>query len=131
MKHYKISNLLNDSTVSKFVTKKWIKVNDLSIDQYSVNKSIKFKTSMLRLNLCDYSDAYILAKGAIDLIAAAAAAANESDEAEKDIAFKNNAPSQYFDISSLLEYSMTNEILFYLKLFYDITKFMELLQRRN
>ena len=130
MKHYKISNLLNDSTVSKFVTKKWIKVNDLSIDQYSVNKSIKFKTSMLRLNLCDYSDAYILAKGAIDLIAAAAAA-NESDEAEKDIAFKNNAPSQYFDISSLLEYSMTNEILFYLKLFYDITKFMELLQRRN
>ena len=30
MEHYKISNLLTDSTVSKFVTKKWVEVNDLS-----------------------------------------------------------------------------------------------------
>ena len=29
MEHYKIYDLLNDSTVSKFVTKKWIEVNDL------------------------------------------------------------------------------------------------------
>ena len=53
MKHYKISKLLNDSTVSKFVTTKWVEVNDLSSGQHSVNKSIKFKTSMLRSNLCD------------------------------------------------------------------------------
>ena len=33
MEHYKISNLLNNSTVSKFMTKKWIKVNDLSSGQ--------------------------------------------------------------------------------------------------
>ena len=47
MEHYKISKLLNDSTMSKFVTKKWIEVNDLSSSQYSVNKNIVFKTSML------------------------------------------------------------------------------------
>ena len=54
MKHYKISKLLNDLTESKFVTKKWVEVNDLSSGQYSVNKNIRFiklhgyKTSMLR-----------------------------------------------------------------------------------
>ena len=53
MEHYKISKLLNNSTVSKFVTREWIEVNDLSSDQYSVNKIIRFKTSMLRSDLCD------------------------------------------------------------------------------
>ena len=43
MEHYKISNLLNDSTVSKFATKKWIEVNDLSSSQYSVNKNKRLK----------------------------------------------------------------------------------------
>ena len=45
------------------MTKKCIEVNDLSNGQHSVNK--KFKTSMLRLDLCDYSDAYIVVKGKI------------------------------------------------------------------
>ena len=44
---------------------------------------------MLRSYLCDYSDAYIVVKGTIDLLAAAA---NENDKTEKDVAFKNNAP---------------------------------------
>ena len=34
MEHYKISKLLDDSTVSKFVRKKWVEVNDLSNGQY-------------------------------------------------------------------------------------------------
>ena len=38
MEHYKISELLNDSAISKFVTKKWIELNYLSSGQYSVNK---------------------------------------------------------------------------------------------
>ena len=46
IKHYKISELLNDSTVSKFLTRKWIKINDLSNGQYSVNKNIKDQISM-------------------------------------------------------------------------------------
>ena len=44
---------------------------------------------MLRSDLCDYSDAYIPVKGTIDILAAAT---NENDRAEKDVAFKNNAP---------------------------------------
>ena len=46
-------------------TNKWIEVKDLSNGQYSVNKNIRFKTSMVRLDLCDYSDAYIVVKGSI------------------------------------------------------------------
>ena len=41
MEHYRISKLLKDSTVPKFVTKKWVEVNDLSSGQYFVNKNIK------------------------------------------------------------------------------------------
>ena len=44
---------------------------------------------MLRSDLCDYSDAYIVVKRTIDLLAAAA---NEDDKTEKDVSFKNNAP---------------------------------------
>ena len=87
MEHYQISKLLNDSTVLKFVTKQQIKVNDISSGQYSVNTNISFKTSMLRSDLCDYSDTYIVVKGTIDLVSA-----NENDKAEKNIVFKNNAP---------------------------------------
>ena len=65
MEYYKICKLLNDSSVSKFVTRKWIEVNDLSSGQYSANKNIRFKTSMLRSDLCDYSDAYIVVNGRI------------------------------------------------------------------
>ena len=67
MNHYKISKLLNDSIVSRFVTKKWIEVNDLSGGQYSVNKNVRFKTAMLRSDLCDNSDAYIVVKGRISV----------------------------------------------------------------
>ena len=44
MEHYKISKLLIDWIVSK----EWIEVNDLSSGQYSDNKNIRFKTSVLK-----------------------------------------------------------------------------------
>ena len=88
MEHYNISKLLNDSTVTNLLQNKWVEVNNLSIAQRSVNKNIRFKTSVLRSDLYDYSDAYIVVKVAIDLLAAGA---NENDKAEKDVAFKNNA----------------------------------------
>ena len=47
------------------MSKKWIKVNDLSAGQYSVNKNIRFKTLMLRSDLCHYSDACIVVKGRV------------------------------------------------------------------
>ena len=56
MEHHKMFKLLNDRTVSKFVTRKWIEVNDLLNSQYSVNKNIRYKTPMLRSDLCDCSD---------------------------------------------------------------------------
>ena len=65
MEHLKIFELLSDSTVSKFVTRKWIEENDLSNGQYSVEKNIRFKNPMLRSDLCDYSDAYVVVKGRI------------------------------------------------------------------
>ena len=48
MEHCKIPKLLNNSTVPQFVTKKWVEVNNLPSGQYSVNKNIRFKISMLR-----------------------------------------------------------------------------------
>ena len=59
MEYYKISKLLNISTLPKFVTRKWIEVNDLSNGQYSVNKNTRLKNSMLRSDLCGHSDLYI------------------------------------------------------------------------
>ena len=53
---------------SKFRTRNWAEINDEARGTYSPNKQIKFKTSMLRSSLCDYSDAYILAKGNITII---------------------------------------------------------------
>ena len=63
--HDKLSKLLNDSTVSKFVTRKWIEVNDLSNGQYSTNKNISFKIPMLIPGLCNCSYAYIVVKGTL------------------------------------------------------------------
>ena len=48
-----------------FVTKRWIEVYDQSEKNYSVNKEIRIKTSMLRSDLCDFSDAYIVVEGTI------------------------------------------------------------------
>ena len=50
--------------LSKFVTREYVKVNSL-LNTYNENKSIRFKTPMLRSNLCNYSDAYILVQGTI------------------------------------------------------------------
>ena len=54
-----------------------------------LKKYIWFKTSMLRSDSCDYSDAYIVVKGTIDL---SADAANENHKFEKYLKKKNNAP---------------------------------------
>ena len=47
MEQYKISKLLKDLTISKFVARTWTELNDLSGGQYSVNKNVRFKTPML------------------------------------------------------------------------------------
>ena len=68
MEYQKIINLVDDTTnqPSKFRTRHWVKINDKLKGRYH-NCNIRFKTSMIRSNLCDYSDAYILIKGSITL----------------------------------------------------------------
>ena len=51
---------------SEFRTKNWVEINDESRETYTSN-DIKFKTTMLRSNICDYADAYILVKGTITI----------------------------------------------------------------
>ena len=78
---------------SKFRTKNWVEINDESRVTYNFNSQIKFKTTMLKSSLCDYSDAYILVKGKITIIGRGAeAAARQADERDKGVAFKNCAP---------------------------------------
>ena len=58
MEYQKITNLLSNESnqPSKFKTKNWIEINDESRGVYNVNSQIKFKTTMLKASLCDYSD---------------------------------------------------------------------------
>ena len=67
MEYDKIDNLLlseESEKLSKFVTRVYVSVNSFS-NTYNENKSIRFKTPMLRSDLCDYADAYILVYGII------------------------------------------------------------------
>ena len=67
MEYQKITNLLENPSnqPSKFKTKSWVEINDESRGVYIVNSQIEFKATMLKSNLCGYSDAYILVKGTI------------------------------------------------------------------
>ena len=72
MEFQKIANFLDktfdDKELPRFVTKKWIGVCDQSERNYNVNKEITIKTSTLRSDLCDYSDAYIVVKETITIV---------------------------------------------------------------
>ena len=72
---------------SKFRTKKWVEINDESRAVYTTGSDIKFKTTMLRSSLCDYSDAYILVKGNISVSNSAAADA-DANNTNKNVVFK-------------------------------------------
>ena len=96
MEYDKINNLLSSlelsednemsEQLSKVVTRQYVKVNSLS-NTYNENKSIRFKTPMLRSSLCDYSDVYILVKGT------ATVTGNEhGDRQNRPLILKNNAP---------------------------------------
>ena len=69
MKFQKIANFLDtisdDKHLPNFVTKKWVEVYDQSEGNYNVNKEIRIKTSMLRSDLFDFNDAFIVVKGTI------------------------------------------------------------------
>ena len=96
MEYQKIANLIDEKSnkPSKFRTKNWVEINDESRRTYNVNSQIKFKTTMLKSGLCDYSDAYILVKGKITITGTGDdAAVRQADERNKGVVFKNCAPS--------------------------------------
>ena len=104
-----LDKTFDNKDLPKYVTKKWIEVYDQSDGNYDINKEIRIKTPMLRSDLCDFSDAYIVVKRNItvnkktftaDDIEApnnTAANVNATNNAnnnafgEKKLAFKNNA----------------------------------------
>ena len=92
MEYQKIINMLDDTTNQpfKFRTRNWVEINDESKGRYD-NSNIRFKTFIIRSNLCGYSDAYILVKGTITVqnTAAADVAVNNT---HKKVIFKNCAP---------------------------------------
>ena len=96
MEYQKIANLIDYNTLnqqSKFRTRNWVEINDESRGAYNVNSQFKFKTTMLKSSLCDYSDAYILVKRKITIAGAGAdAAARQADERDKVVIFENCAP---------------------------------------
>ena len=91
MEFQNIMNFLDtrpdDKDLPRFVTKKWIEVYDQSEKNYSANKEIRIKTSMLRSDLCDFSDTYIVLKGTITL-----EGDSDAKKRNKNLAFKDNAP---------------------------------------
>ena len=93
MEYQIIANLLDDPSnqPSKSKTKNWVEINDESRETYSVNSEIKFKTTMLKFSLCDYSDAYILVKGTITVNNTLVADA-DANNTNKKVIFKNCAP---------------------------------------
>ena len=91
MEFQKITNFLDtkpdDKDLPRFSTKKWIEVYDQSEKNYNPNKEIRTKTLMLRSDLCDFSDAYIVVEEDITL-----EGDNDANKRNKNLTFKNNAP---------------------------------------
>ena len=93
MENQKIINLLDkiDTDSKHFATKKWYIINDENNTNYGVNKdtgadnpdTVKYNTRVLKPNLCDYAEAYILIDGTIRA---------EAADANTILALKNCAP---------------------------------------
>ena len=98
MESQKIINLLNSNNneLQKFATKRWYIIQDQSQGEYgngTDNASVKYDTKVIKVNLCDYSDAYILVTGNIE---------NKADNSI--VAFKNCAPFQTCNVNINDEY---------------------------
>ena len=90
MEYQMITNSLGNipDKVPRFITKKWIEVHDQSGETYKTNKQIRFKTSMLRSDLYDFSDAYIVDKGIVTV----SADKRDRDKMNRQVILKNNTP---------------------------------------
>ena len=127
MENQKIINLLNksDTNSRNFATKKWYIINDENNTNYAVNKdtgannpdTIKHDTRILKPNLCDYADAYILADGTIT-------AANAVD-ANTRLALKNCAPFTKCNLEINDEHFDTAENLDIVMSMYNLIEYLD------
>ena len=89
METHKIANLLGDADndYSKLATRKQYVINDQNNADYGEGNengtTVKFETQVIKSNICDYSDAYILVRRDIKVTAG---------DANTRIAFNNCAP---------------------------------------
>ena len=95
MESQKIINLLDsdDNESQKFATKRWYIINDQNTGNNAYGNgedgtTIKFETKVIKHNLCDYSDAYMLVTGNI-----------QNKPANSLVAFKNCAPFRTCDVT--------------------------------
>ena len=92
MEYQKINNLLDTTPdeITRFTTKKWVEVHNQSgSDRYEPSKPVRFNTLMLRLDLCNFSDAYIVVKG--DITSTKADGRDFIDIRDRFLALKDNA----------------------------------------
>ena len=91
MEYQKIINLFDNTPnqATKFRTKNWVEINNDARGTHNKDNQIKFKTSLLKSSLCDYSDAYILVKRTISI---EPEAEDNLNNADKKVAFKSCAP---------------------------------------
>ena len=126
MENQKIINLLDkgDTDSKHFATKKWYIINDENNNNYEVNKdtgennpdTIKYDTRVLKPNLCDYAEAYILVDGTIR-----AAAAN----ANTKLALKNCAPFTKCNLEIIDEHVNTAENLDIVMPMYNLIEYSD------
>ena len=108
METQKIVNLLNgsDNENSKFATKKWYVIDSESKGNYSDENEIKFLTSSLESNVCDYSDVYILVTGNITVTGGNAIT---KVAFKKSVTFKNcrtQINDTFFDYADFINIAM-------------------------
>ena len=87
MEYQKIVNLLESTSdnLSNFRTRNGTEINDESTENYA-NGDIRFKTTMLKSNLCDYADSHVLVKGTITITGSGDdTAARNADERDKGV----------------------------------------------
>ena len=93
MEYQKIINLLDKTLnqATKFRANDCVEINDYSLQAYNNARQIKFETSIVRSSLCDYSDAYIVAK-IILLVRNTAREKDDADNGDKKVTFKKCVP---------------------------------------
>ena len=126
MENQKIINLLDkiDTDSKHFATKKWYIINDENNTNYGVNKdtgpdnpdTIKYDTRVLKPNLCDYAEAYILVNGTIRAAAA---------DANTRLVLKNCAPFTKCNLEINDEHADTAENLDIVMPMYNLIEYSD------